>query len=296
MNNVIKSAERMTRRSYKRKIITMGVSIFSALALFATGFASWVLSSGAEDQKEGNISVGVVSDNSVTFGEVTLSANSFSFNPAKEDTSGRVQWDGENHEVLSVKISVPITGYDNIKTLTVALAVPDAVAKTAGYSITDYDPAGTLYTYINLPTCSTTSYKYELVESTGEYTLAKKTNSPVVILDQNFTSADDAICYAPGEDYLDTWTVTEQADGTHLLEYTVNFKWGNYFGGQNPSIYYDDGAGSSESIISVGKQIDAFRAMMAGKSTAEYEALTDEEKAALDFGDFKITITATAKD
>ena len=51
--NIVKTAEHLTRRSFKRKIIAVGVSLFSALALFATGFASWVISSDATREQDG---------------------------------------------------------------------------------------------------------------------------------------------------------------------------------------------------------------------------------------------------
>ena len=303
MNNVIKSAERLTRRSYKRKIITMGISIFSALALFATGFASWVLSSGAEDSQSGNISVGVVNDNSVTFGEITLSTNSFSFNPAKNDITGRVQWDGTNHEVLSVTISVPITGYNNIKNLKIGMTLPDSILKAAAvdHSGGAYNDPAQARNYIILPDCS--SYSYSYVHEYGfEPTLHKETTPQyVTIYDESFTSTDGSLCYAPGEGFNDTWSVVEQADGTHLFTYTVNFLWGKYFNGMNPSEYFDivDGEGNySLPVNVVAAELDAFRAAMFGMSINDYKALSDEDKAALSFGEdaFKITIVAEAKE
>ena len=34
---------KMTRKSYKRRKIILGVSLFSSVALVSTGFAAWVL-------------------------------------------------------------------------------------------------------------------------------------------------------------------------------------------------------------------------------------------------------------
>ena len=298
----------MTRRSYKRKIITMGISIFSALALFATGFASWVLSSGAEEKVEGNVSVGTVSDNSVTFGTVTIEPTNanISFNPAENDTTGRVRWDGTHAESLSVTFEVPITGYENIDTLTVALQVPDNIAKAAAFGVGGYHPSKDNQHYLVLPECTTNRYEYKEVtegDSTQYVLEAATPTKGVALLNPAFTSTDGALCYAPGEGYSDTWSITEQDDGTHLLTYTVNFKWGNYFGGQNPSIFFDQTTGVDEDDNPIYKYslgeakdgLNSFRAMMAGMSIDDYEELSADEMEAIDFGDFTITVTATAK-
>ena len=54
---------KLTRKSYRRKLIMFGAAIFMSLALTATGFAAWVLSQDTSVDAGGNGEVGIVSDN-----------------------------------------------------------------------------------------------------------------------------------------------------------------------------------------------------------------------------------------
>ena len=56
----VKVGAKITRNHFKRKIITIGVSIFTTLAISASGFAAWVLSASAQKEDTGNVTVGVV--------------------------------------------------------------------------------------------------------------------------------------------------------------------------------------------------------------------------------------------
>ena len=97
---------KMTRKSYKRRKIILGVSLFSSVALVSTGFAAWVLASQAEATESGNITVGTVSDSSITISNVQFEGkDSFIFEPKQDDTTGRVRNDGENFENLSVTVT-----------------------------------------------------------------------------------------------------------------------------------------------------------------------------------------------
>ena len=103
---------KMTRKSYKRRKIILGVSLFSSVALVSTGFAAWVLASQAEEEKTGNITVGTVSDSSIKISNVQFEGNIdyFRFEPKKEDTTGRVRrGNDERYENLSVTVTGEIS-------------------------------------------------------------------------------------------------------------------------------------------------------------------------------------------
>ena len=54
---------KITKGHYNRKLLTFGVMLFLAIALISTGFAAWIMSSGAEKGFEDeNISVGVITE------------------------------------------------------------------------------------------------------------------------------------------------------------------------------------------------------------------------------------------
>ena len=53
---------KLTKKSYKRKRVLMGLALFMSIALVSTGFAAWVISSSVEKEGEGHVSAGTVSD------------------------------------------------------------------------------------------------------------------------------------------------------------------------------------------------------------------------------------------
>lgn len=136
---------KMTRKSYKRRKIILGVSLFSSVALVSTGFAAWVLASQAEATKSGNITVGTVSDSSIKISNVQFKdgLDSFVFEPKEEDTAGRVRNDGVNFENLSVTVTGEISPNTYVSSATIEMEVPEGITAAIGKN------------YLVLPTCAT---------------------------------------------------------------------------------------------------------------------------------------------
>lgn len=136
---------KLTRKSYKRKKILLGVCLFASFALISTGFAAWVISSNAQNSHQNNINVGIIKDSSVQFENVVLSADSFKFEPKQEDLTGRVRYEADsgNYECLDVTVSGTITPSTYLQRLTIRLEVTEGLnnAVTKGY--------------IQLPECAT---------------------------------------------------------------------------------------------------------------------------------------------
>ena len=130
---------KITRRSYKRKKIVMGIALFGAIGLVSTGFAAWVLSASAQNQQQPNIKVGAVSDKSMAFEDVKIygldknpshgvaaldteiETSNYSFNPRYDDASGRVRFGGnegaDEGERLSLTIRGKVTQAQNLGSL-----------------------------------------------------------------------------------------------------------------------------------------------------------------------------------
>ena len=85
---------KLTKKSYRRKRMLMGLALFMSIALISTGFAAWVISSSVEKDGGGNVSAGTVSDKSISL-EINNAADlgTVKFEPCKEDTSGRVRYE-----------------------------------------------------------------------------------------------------------------------------------------------------------------------------------------------------------
>ena len=191
---------KITRRSYKRKKIIMGLSLFGAIGLVSTGFAAWVLSASASNQQQANLKVGAVSDKSMSFdgvkiygmndSDVEVETANYSFNPRYADNTGRVRF-GSNEgadegERLSLTVRGQIKEAQNLGSLKVSFdeipqALQDAVAAE----------------YIVLPACA--------------------------------SAAQDV-----------TYTLTGEASKVASFEYVIAFAWGDAFGNVNPGDYYDE--------------------------------------------------------
>ena len=72
---------KLTRNSYKRKIILFGVIVFMSIALISTGFAAWVMSQEKKASTNGNVTVGAVTEGNI---EITL--DELTVNQKKETT------------------------------------------------------------------------------------------------------------------------------------------------------------------------------------------------------------------
>ena len=132
---------KLTRNSYKRKIILFGVLIFTSIALISTGFAAWIMSANASKNKDGNITVGTVTDANLKIEDPLLTQDKFLFEPKESDNTGRVRNDGTNFESLTTTLTTKVSPTTYISSLVIKLQVPAGV----------YDASTDPFKYIVLP-------------------------------------------------------------------------------------------------------------------------------------------------
>lgn len=144
---------KLTRNSYKRKIILFGVIVFMSIALISTGFAAWVMSQEKKQSTSGNVTVGAVTEGNIEVILDELTVKDFKFEPKESDTTGRVRNDNTNFESLTVTVTGTIKNTQFLKEATIKMNVKDAVkqAETAGYII--------------LPECANSEVVLTLTES-----------------------------------------------------------------------------------------------------------------------------------
>lgn len=144
---------KLTRNSYKRKIILFGVIVFMSIALISTGFVAWVMSQEKKQSTSGNVTVGAVTEGNIEVILDPLTVKDFKFEPKESDTTGRVRNDGTNFESLTVTVTGTIKNTQFLKEATIKMNVKDAVkqAETAGYII--------------LPECANSEVVLTLTES-----------------------------------------------------------------------------------------------------------------------------------
>ena len=128
---------KLTRNSYKRKIILFGVLIFASIALISTGFAAWIMSTNAHKDTSGNVTVGQVTDSSLKIEDLALSKNILMLEPKEDDNTGRVRNDGTNFESLETTVTANISPTAYIKEVVVKFVVPLGVKNAAkeGYIV-----------------------------------------------------------------------------------------------------------------------------------------------------------------
>ena len=132
---------KLTRNSYKRKIILFGVLIFTSIALISTGFAAWIMSANASKNKDGNITVGTVTDANLKIEDPLLTQDKFLFEPKESDNTGRVRNDGTNFESLTTTLTTKVSPTTYISSLVIKLQAPAGV----------YDASTAPFKYIVLP-------------------------------------------------------------------------------------------------------------------------------------------------
>ena len=256
-----------TRNNFGRKAITFGIVIFVALALVASGFAAWLISSGATSTGEGNIDVVTVSNADLTINlkdMVDSSDNKVEtiyFAPQAGDNSGYITHSATSDnftENLSFTVSGNIDNGDKVGTLSFAIRVPDAVIYAAGFSKSegseDWDTYTPTKAYISLP-------NYVLDKdgkSLPTVTRGAKVGEGVI----NTTDKTEAITLEM-TGALDASGVTQDGftykveEGKYVFEGTFKFGWGEAVGFGNP-----------------GRTLDKMDATSAGDGTFEVESYT----------------------
>lgn len=257
-----------TKKSGQRKAFAVGIAAFASVCLIATGFAAWVISAKAEKKETGNVNIGKVStaDIKIVVNQekentgVLSSEYGFSFNPQKDDVTGRVRNDGTNFENLGFTLTGTVGPQRFVTSFTVRLdivkekIVPGAEkgAKKEWEIDTDANArfvAAQDAHYITLPDCFGNEVD---LKTAGGYTASTDTG-------------DNAVA---------------------KFEKEIKFGWGSVFKGQNPGEYYDtDVDGKQVSDKAVEETLSKFYATLIGVENTE-EVKADQNL------NFRITLTA----
>lgn len=200
---------KLTRNSYKRKIILFGVIVFMSIALISTGFAAWVMSQEKKQSTSGNVTVGAVTEGNIEVILDPLTVKDFKFEPKESDTTGRVRNDGTNFESLTVTVTGTIKNTQFLKEATIKMNVKNAVkqAETAGYII--------------LPECANSEVVLTLTESgTNEkkfsYNITFKWGSKFG--GENPGEYYDSAAFNPSEEELSSFEGTQEEKITAYIK------------------------------------------------------------------------------
>lgn len=241
---------KVTKGHFNRKVLFFGLLLFLAISLISTGFASWIMSTGADKGSNGNVHVGTITDGSLEFGEIKFVNNNSEiiFDALASDKSGDIKADlteGAKYENLSITLTTTITPVEYVQSLSISVALPDTVDAAA--------KAG----YITVPSCC--------------YVKGTTAVSVVVFEDGTVKNTD-------GNGIV---TTVVEKDGKYEVSITLTFGWGTEFGGKNPGIYLDEYVDGEENPMKyedkVQKMVD-FKKTIYGLTIAKNEVPAEGEK------------------
>lgn len=226
--------KKVTRHAFSKKAIMITASLFVTLALITTGFAAWLISSGASGEGTGNITTATIDDAHLGLTVAMAEGKDFvCFGPQADDKVPHIMYDppkdGEkdDKEVLTATVTGTIKNYVRLKEFNITIKISDKALTAAGYTWTETNE-GSLknrtYTYnaekayISLPEYAVDTDGRFLPLPSDPF---NKTTAPKTI------SAGDSM-------FTDGTTENEKK-----FTFDVTFGWGEKFEGCNPGRYLD---------------------------------------------------------
>lgn len=225
--------KKVTRHAFSKKAIMITASLFVTLALITTGFAAWLISSGASDEGTGNITTATIDDARLGLTVAMAEGKDFvCFGPQADDTVPHIMYEApkegekDDREVLTATVTGTINNYDRLKEFNITIKISDKALTAAGYTWTETNE-GSLknrtYTYNAGNACI--SLPEYAVDTDGRFlplpSDTSKTTAPKTI------SARDSM-------FTDGTTENEKK-----FTFDVTFGWGEKFKGCNPGKYLD---------------------------------------------------------
>lgn len=226
--------KKVTRHAFSKKAIMITASLFVTLALITTGFAAWLISSGASGEGTGNITTATIDDAHLGLTVAMAEGKDFvCFGPQADDKVPHIMYElpkeGEkdDKEVLTATVTGTIKNYDRLEKFNITIKISDKALTAAGYTWTETNE-GSLksrtYTYnaekayISLPEYA--------VDTDGRFL-------PLPSDPDNKTTAPKTIS-AGNSMFTDGTTKNEKK-----FTFDVTFGWGEKFEGCNPGRYLD---------------------------------------------------------
>lgn len=225
--------KKVTRHAFSKKAIMITASLFVTLALITTGFAAWLISSGASGEGTGNITTATIDDARLGLTVVMAEGKDFvCFGPQENDTVPDIRYrapkEGEkdDKEVLTATVTGTIKNFDRLEKFNVTIKISDKALTAAGYEWPETNEGSSesrTYTY-NAKKAYIALPEYA-VDTDGRFlplpSDTSKTTAPKTIL------ATDSMFTAGANENEKNFT------------FDVTFGWGEKFEGCNPGRYLD---------------------------------------------------------
>ncbi len=274
--------KKVTRHAFSKKAIMITASLFVTLALITTGFAAWLISSGASGEGTGNITTATIDDARLGLTVAMAEGKDFvCFGPQADDKHPDIRYkapvgdEKDDREVLVATVTGTIKNYDRLEKFNITIKISDKALTAAGYTWTETNE-GSLknrtYTYnaekayISLPEYA--------VDTDGRFlplpSDMSKTTAPKTI------SAGDSM-------FTDGATENEKR-----FTFDVTFGWGEKFKGCNPGRYLDREEGPDH-LPDKTYTVDEKKEIM-----TELRSLFVDESGNVDAANLKFVVTVEA--
>lgn len=225
--------KKVTRHAFSKKAIMITASLFVTLALITTGFAAWLISSGASDEGTGNITTATIDDARLGLTVAMAEGKDFvCFGPQADDNVPDIRYidpvgdEKDDKEVLTATVTGTINNYDRLKEFKITIKISDKALTAAGYEWTEPNEGSSeSRTYTYKPEKAYIALPEYAVDTDGRFlplpSDSSKTTAPKTISAGNSMFTDGA-------------TKNEKK-----FTFDVTFGWGEKFKGCNPGKYLD---------------------------------------------------------
>lgn len=224
--------KKVTRHAFSKKAIMITASLFVTLALITTGFAAWLISSGASGEGTGNITTATIDDARLGLTVAMAEGKDFvCFGPQADDNHPDIRYkkpkagEKDDKEVLTATVTGTIKNYDRLKEFNITIKISDKALTAAGYTWTGTNEGESSRTYTYNAEKAYISLPEYAVDTDGRFlplpSDMSKTTAPKTI------SAGDSM-------FTDGATENEKR-----FTFDVTFGWGEKFKGCNPGRYLD---------------------------------------------------------
>lgn len=225
--------KKVTRHAFSKKAIMITASLFVTLALITTGFAAWLISSGASGEGTGNITTATIDDARLGLTVAMAEGKDFvCFGPQADDTVPHIMYEApkegekDDKEVLTATVTGTIKNYDRLEKFNITIKISDKALTAAGYTWTGTNEGESSRTYTYNAEKAYISLPEYAVDTDGRFLPLpsdpdNKTTAPKTI------SAGDSMFTAGANKNEKKFT------------FDVTFGWGEKFKGCNPGKYLD---------------------------------------------------------
>lgn len=273
--------KKVTRHAFSKKAIMITASLFVTLALITTGFAAWLISSGASGESTGNITTATIDDARLGLTVAMAEGKDFvCFGPQAGDNHPDIRYkkpkagEKDDKEVLTATVTGTIKNYDRLEKFNITIKISDKALTAAGYTWTGTNEGESSRTYTYNAEKAYISLPEYAVDTDGRFL-------PLPSDPDNKTTAPKTISAG------DSMFTDGATENENKFTFDVTFGWGEKFEGCNPGRYLDREL--TDHLPSTTYTVDQKKEIM-----TELRSLFEDGSGNVDAANLKFVVTVEA--